>query len=151
MLASLMLLWSTSTPYLAHATASALLRISSLPRRRSSDRQDRRSLPTLTNRSPFSSAEKAKAEIQPFNVLELIVVQIGRRDRPSRLKPNGWLAILWKTFFGVEQATRLADPRLEALRVLVIALGERHPRPATFKAALAAGITRQQLEFLVVR
>jgi hypothetical protein len=151
MLASLMLLWSTSTPYLADATANALLGISSLPRRRSSDRQDRQSLPPLTNRTPFFSVEKAKAEIQPFNVLELIVVQIGRRDRHSCLKPNGWLAILCKTFFGVEQATRLADPQLEALRILVIALGERHTRPATFKAALTAGITRKQIDFLVAR
>lgn len=151
MLASLMLLRSTSTPYQAHATADALLGISSLPRRRSPDRHARRSLPTLTNRPPFPSGEKAKADIQPFNVLELMVVQIGRRDRHSCLKPNGWLAILCQTFFGVEQTTRLADPRLEALRILVIALGQRHPRPATFKAALTAGITRKQIDFLVAR
>lgn len=78
-----------------------------------------------------------------------MAVQIGRRDRHSGLNPNGWLAIVCKAFFGVEQATRLADPRLEALRVLVIALRRHHPRPSTFKAALAAGITQEQLEFLV--
>ncbi|WP_206757927.1 hypothetical protein [Sphingomonas sp. CFBP 13728] len=80
-----------------------------------------------------------------------MVVQIGRRDRESYLKPDGWLATLCKTLFGFEQVTRLADPRLEALRMLVIALGRRHPRPAIFKAALAAGITRQQIDFLVDR
>lgn len=149
MLASLMLLSSTSTPYLSHATANALLIINSLPRRRSSAQHDRRSPPALTNRTLFFSAENAKTEIQPFNALELIVVHIGRQDRHSCRKPDSKLAILCKTFLGVAQATRLADPRLEALRVLVIALGRHHPQPATFKAALAAGITAQQLEFLI--
>lgn len=149
MLASLMLLSSTSTPYLSHATANALLIINSLPRRRSHDPDHRRSPATRTNRPPLPFGETANAEIQPFDVQELMVVQIGRRDRESYLKPDGWLAILCKTLFGFEHTTRLADPRLEALRMLVIALGRRHPRPAIFKAALAAGVTRQQIDFLV--
>jgi len=151
MLASLMLLSSTSTPYLSHATANALLIINSLPRRRSHDPDHRRSPATRTNRPPLYFGESANADMQPFDVLELMVVQIGRRDRESYLKPDGWLATLCKTLFGFEHATRLADPRLEALRMLVIALGRRHPRPAIFQAALAAGITRQQIDFLVDR
>lgn len=144
-----MLLSSTSTPYLSHATANALLIINSLPRRRGPDPDHRRSPSMRTNRPPLPFEETANAEIQPFDVLELMVVQIGRRDRQSYLKPDGWPAILCETLFGFEQATRLADPRLEALRMLVIALGRRHPRPAAFKAALTAGITRKQIDFLV--
>lgn len=91
------------------------------------------------------------AEISsPFSTVERLVIGIGERD-PLSLVARGWLARLGRLLFGIEAPRPFADRRLEALRLLTIAL-RRGPVPAAaLDDALAAGLTQQQIEHLSSR
>lgn len=83
----------------------------------------------------------------PFDTLERAAIAIGRRDRLAR---NGRVARLLGTIFGIAPAQPLANPRLEALRLLVIAL-RRSGRDgeAAIAAARAAGLPSAQVARLL--
>lgn len=83
-----------------------------------------------------------------FSPLELMVIGIGKRDRATVVKRGSRLARLQRLLFGIELPTPFADARLEALRSLVIALRRREHPDAEIAAALAAGVTPQQIEHL---
>jgi len=87
-----------------------------------------------------------------FSKLELLVIGIGDRDPPARLAPDGRLARLRRLLFGIAAPAPFANPRLEALRSLASALRHRRRDPdVKVVAALAAGITPEQIENLKAR
>lgn len=83
-----------------------------------------------------------------FSPLELTVIGIGRRDPATRVKRGSRLARLQRLLFGIEPPTPFADARLEALRSLAVALRRRGSPDAEIAAALAAGVTPEQIEQL---
>lgn len=88
----------------------------------------------------------------PFSALELLVIGIGEKDPPAVLTPGGRMARMLRLLFGIEAPAPFADARLEALRSLAGALRHRRRNPdAQIIAALAAGITMQQVERLKAR
>jgi hypothetical protein len=86
----------------------------------------------------------------PFDPLEMAVVQIGMYDPVPHLTGQGLLMRLCRTIFGVVPAQPLSNPRLEALRVLVLSLRRhgRNPQDAV-EAALAGGVTQSQVDHLL--
>jgi hypothetical protein len=93
---------------------------------------------------PASDTDEATP---PFSPLELLVIDIGKGDRLNpAIGPRG--ALLARLLFGIEVSRPLADPRLEALRVLTISLRRRRMSNAAIEGALAAGLTRPQIEHL---
>lgn len=83
-----------------------------------------------------------------FSLIELLVIGIGKRDRPTLVKRGSRLARVQRLLFGIEVPTPFGDARLEALRSLVVALRRREHPGAELAAALAAGITPRQIEHL---
>lgn len=86
-----------------------------------------------------------------FSALELLVVGIGEMDPPAVLRPGGRLARTLRLLFGIKAPAPFADVRLEALRSLAGALRHRRDTDAQIAAALGAGITLQQVEYLKTR
>ena len=86
-----------------------------------------------------------------FTALELTAIEIGRRDRPALLRPGGRLARLARLLFGIEVPSPFADPRLEALRLLANALRHGRGVDVPIAAALASGITPEQIEVVKTR
>lgn len=86
----------------------------------------------------------------PFDTLERAAIAIGRRDRLPLFARNGRVARLLGAIFGIAPAQPLANPRLEALRLLVIAL-RRSGRDgeAAVAAARAAGLPAAQVARLL--
>lgn len=82
-----------------------------------------------------------------FGDLELAVIAVARCDPVTRNMGPKVRAIAW--LFGITRPNALADPRLETLRLLVIALRRRDRHPAAeVTAALARGFSRNQIDWL---
>lgn len=95
--------------------------------------------------------ESAPEALVPFTQLEVSVICIGMSDPLSFLEPGARLTRLRRFLFGTRPPNPLANERLEALRLVVIAYRQRHRSPAgAIKAALAAGIPQSQLDALAV-
>lgn len=97
-----------------------------------------------------TSVGYAEASPLPFTPLELLVIEIGARDRATLVKSRSRLARLMRLLFGIEAPAPFADARLEALRVLANAgrhSGQRAERAIT--AARDAGFTADQIEQLI--
>ena len=87
------------------------------------------------------------AEPAGFAELERLAVLIGARDP----LPGAGLVARWlRGLFDLSTPRPLADPRLEALRRLVLALRRGTPAEAT-GAALRAGVTPGQVDLLTTR
>ena len=90
------------------------------------------------------------AELPVFTPLEAMVVQIGKSDPLPVFRPDNRLARFGGLLFGLKPPRPLADPRLEGLRLLVIALRQRGGRPQeAVDAASQAGVSESQLKLLV--
>ena len=76
----------------------------------------------------------------PFSPLELLVIGVGERDQLT-LVTNSWWAQARRLLFGVEAPRPFLDRRLEALRLLTLALRRRRSHDAALAAALAAGVS----------
>lgn len=87
----------------------------------------------------------------PFSALELRVIGIGEKDPGVWLKPGSRLARLRRLLFGIEAPTPFADRRLEALRLLAGALRGHRRSDLRIAAALEAGITPRQIDYLKAR
>ena len=89
-------------------------------------------------------------ELPSFDPLEEKAISFGATDPITKVNPNGRIARIFALLFGVRSATPLADPQLEALRRLVLALRghPRHVRHAVEHAA-ATGISSAKIEHLV--
>lgn len=86
-----------------------------------------------------------------FDGAERLAILIGTRDRAPLLDPAGRLTRLLALFFGVQGPQPLADPRLEALRRLAVAMRHRPRRvSAAIDAALAAGVPHAKIDLLLV-
>jgi len=85
----------------------------------------------------------------PFAHLERAAVEIGKRDPVPCLTIDGQWARLLRAVFGIAPATPLANPRLEALRRLVIALRRRRDPGNAIDAALTAGVAPDQVDHLL--
>jgi hypothetical protein len=97
---------------------------------------------------PDPAPAEARATLSP---LEWLAVALSRRDGLSSLRQPGPLATAVAALFGGHRATRLADPRLEALRR--IAVLSRHYGYAVpseeVRRFLAAGFSPEQYELVV--
>lgn len=85
----------------------------------------------------------------PFTPLELLVIGIGRRDSLMLPETKSRLSRMWRWMFGIEAPRPFADPRLEALRTLAVALRRQRDPGAAIAAARAAAITPQQIAHIV--
>jgi hypothetical protein len=96
-----------------------------------------------------TASESAPEERPSLTRLEVAAIHIGKSDPLPILESGGRLARLGRFLFGSKQPNALANERLEALRLVVIAL-RRHGRSPqdAIEAALAAGIPRSQLDAL---
>jgi len=114
--------------------------------------------PRLANRSPIpTDAKSANKPLLPtivgdeakptFSPLELLVINISEGDRRNLITGRRW-AWLARLLFGIEVSRPLADPRLEALRVLAVSLRRSGTPVGAIEAALAAGVTYPQIEHL---
>lgn len=84
-----------------------------------------------------------------FDNLELAVIAVGKRDPVIRCMGRRARAIA--RFFGLKAPNALAAPRLEALRLLVIALRRREHYPSVeVAAALANGFSQEQIDCLSI-
>lgn len=107
---------------------------------------------TMDPRPPVAPVELAVGRDTPlFSRLELLVIDIGQRDRPVSPRPAGRLAQLGRLLFGIEGPSPFADSRLEALRSVANALRHGRSPGVAVAAALASGITRRQIEVLKTR
>ena len=83
-----------------------------------------------------------------FDKLELSVIALGERDPMTKNMGPKVRAIAW--IFGITPPNALADPRLEALRLFVIALRRRDRYlGAEVAAALASGFSHDQIDWLL--
>lgn len=106
---------------------------------------------SIPERRPEAAPKLALVQTVPdplFSPLELMVIGIGKRDRATLVRRGSRLARLQRLLFGIEPPTPFADARLEALRLLTVALRRRESPDAEIAAALAAGVTPQQIEQL---
>ena len=94
---------------------------------------------------PLPPAIDADEAAPTFSPLELLVIDISKRDPPNPATGRRW-AWLVRLLFGIEVPRPLADSRLEALRVLAISLRRDREPDSAIEAALAAGVTRLQIE-----
>lgn len=100
---------------------------------------------------PVTDEAPVADEVTFFSPLELLVISIGDRDPITSVRPGSRLAQLRQWLFGIEAPRPFADRRLEALRSLAIALRRRRGPDAEVAAALAAGLTSQQIAHLRLR
>lgn len=86
-----------------------------------------------------------------LSALEWLAVAVSRRDSLSSLRQPGRLGTALRSVFGLNQESRLADPRLEALRrIAVLSRHYGYTVPSgEVKAFLAAGFDTRQYELLV--
>lgn len=99
---------------------------------------------------PIMANQPAAAALGPR---EWQVVDLARRDGMTSLAPDARLGRLRALLFGTRSDSRLADPRLEALRrVAVHAWQHGLAVPAReVEAFLRAGFDSRQLEIVVTR
>ena len=86
-----------------------------------------------------------------LSVLEWQAVKLGARDPLSSLHAPSLIARIGAALFGAKFASRLADPRLEALR-RIAALSWRRGysiHPDEVRAFVAAGFSTEQYELVV--
>ena len=87
-----------------------------------------------------------------FDFLEEKAIGFGATDPLTALDPNCRVARILVLFFGLRFALPLADPRLESLRRLVLALRGRPDKVGrAIEAAEIAGISRAKVECLLSR
>ena len=86
-----------------------------------------------------------------FSALEWSVIALARRDSIASLGEPGKLARALGGLFGLGEASKLADPRLEALRRLAVHAWHRgYALPVSqLDAFVAAGFTMDQAETLL--
>ena len=85
-----------------------------------------------------------------FSRLEAMVVHVGKKDPLPFFSTDGRMARMRRKLFGWRPPTPFADPRLEALRLVVIALRKRKRSPqVAIDAALQAGVTQLQIDLLI--
>ncbi|HWI86380.1 MAG TPA: hypothetical protein VNT42_08675 [Sphingomonas sp.] len=89
--------------------------------------------------------------VEEFSALEWTVIALARRDGISSLDTPGPLARALGSLFGLGRQSRLADPRLEALRRMAVHAWHRsYTLPVSeIKRFLAAGFTAGQAETLL--
>ena len=102
----------------------------------------------------FESAEKVNAstQVRPaelesvFSRIEQTVIALGRSDSPSTRRDTRF-GLMMERLFGIQPATRLADPRLEALRrmALLLTLSQPALEAEEVDAFLARGFSWEQL------
>lgn len=97
------------------------------------------------------SFDMDKAPDARFSALEWTVVALARRDRLASLAAPGPLARALGGLFGLGRQSRLADPRLEALRRLAIyAWSKGYQLPVSeLKRFFAAGFSAAHAELLL--
>lgn len=85
-----------------------------------------------------------------FSALEWSVVALAERDKLSSLREPGRMAVALGSLFGERRSTRLADPRLEALRRMAVLTWHNGYRVAqsAVRGFLAAGFTPDHYELL---
>lgn len=90
-------------------------------------------------------------ERERLSPLEWAVVVLARGDRLTSLREPGRFAVAMGTLFGGKGNTRLADPRLEALRrIAVLAWHDRVAVPAReIGDFLSAGFTAGQYQTML--
>jgi hypothetical protein len=82
-----------------------------------------------------------------FDDLELAVIAVARDDPVTKNMGPTVRAIAW--LFGIKPPNSLADPRLETLRLLVIALRRQDRDPGVeVAAALTSGFSQDQIDWL---
>jgi hypothetical protein len=93
----------------------------------------------------------AENEGPSFSALEWTVVALARRDHPSSLAAPSALARALGGLFGLGRKSKLADPRLEALRRIAVHAWHRgYQLPISeLKSFLAAGFSSAQAELLL--
>lgn len=100
---------------------------------------------------PGRTTSAIAADRAPLGPREWMVVDLARRDGLSSLAPDARGGRLRQMLFGTRVDSRLADPRLEALRRVAVYAwrqGLAVP-PAEVAAFLAAGYGADQLEQVV--
>jgi hypothetical protein len=104
----------------------------------------------LRSAVPPASARAATTEAPPpFTHLEAMAIQVGRSDPIFLPNAAGRLVKIARVLFGSKPANPLANGRLEALRVVVIAMRRGGSIPGrVIDAAIATGITPAQLDGL---
>ena len=104
--------------------------------------------------SPVTSRTQAVTSPAPtgFSALEWSVIALAKNDTLGSLQTPGRLSRALGTVFGLGTASRLADPKLEALRRLAVHAWRRgFALPmAEIDRFKAAGFVEAQLETLVV-
>ena len=103
---------------------------------------------------PAAEARRHSAcdgEATRLSGLEWSVVAMAQRETPASLREPGRMAVALRRLFGAQGNTRLADPRLEALRRLAVhAWHQGYALPVSaVKAFLAAGFGSTQLELVL--
>lgn len=100
--------------------------------------------------APLSQAEET-LEATGFSPLEWKVIALARRDSLGSLAEPGPVARALGSLFGLGTASRLADPRLEALRRLAVHAWHRgYKLPMSeVEAFREAGFTVSQAETLL--
>ena len=103
--------------------------------------------------SPVTSRTQAVAAPAPtgFSALEWSVIALAKRDTLRSLAGPSRMSRAMGSLFGLSTASRLADPRLEALRRLSVYAWRRgFALPmAEIQGFLAAGFVEAQIETLV--
>lgn len=96
-------------------------------------------------------ADPVASEPASLSSLEWLAVAVSRRDSLSSLREPGRLGTALRSVFGVNRDSRLADPRLEALRrMAVLSRHYGYTVPShEVKAFLAAGFDAGQYELIV--
>ena len=103
--------------------------------------------------SPVASRAQTVAVPAPtgFSALEWSVIALAKRDTLRSLASPGRVSRAMGSLFGLGTASRLADPRLEALRRMAVYARRRgFALPmAEIQGFLAAGFAEAQIETLV--
>jgi hypothetical protein len=108
----------------------------------------------------FAGATSVSSEALPaaerplsaqFSPLEWTTIALARRDSLSSLQEPGRLSRALGSLFGLGTTSRLADPRLEALRRFAVHAWHRgYTLPVSeIKAFIAAGFSGDQLETIL--
>lgn len=101
-----------------------------------------------------SGCRAASATVTPtgFSAIEWSVIAMAKRDTLRSLTTPGRVSRAMGSLFGLGAASRLADPRLEALRRLAVYAWRRGFALPTGEIArfLEAGYTEAQIETLVI-
>jgi hypothetical protein len=72
-----------------------------------------------------ATATAREPEAHTFTALEWLVIALAERDTMASLRSPGRLAVAMGRLFGSSETSRLADPRLEALRRLAVTAWHR--------------------------